>query len=134
MLKNTTLLLVSIFIFTGCSAIDDALNNIISGDVDEQTIREKDKVLIINEVTLTACTLIKTGLLDAGDFRNAETLVTEVGVTCYTYGKDPGDPDDINAECRELDLSVWLENEGHDIISDLDVAEGDRACVIGGDL
>ncbi len=134
MLKKTTLLITAILVFTGCSAVDEALNDIVSGGVDTETIKKKDKVLIINEVALSACAIIKTGLLDAGDFRNAETLVTELGVTCATYGKTTGAPDDIDAVCRELSLAVWLEDEGHDIISDLGAAEGDRACVIGGDI
>ncbi|KYJ86688.1 hypothetical protein [Sulfurovum riftiae] len=134
MLKKTTLLIATTLIFTGCNAVDEALNDIVSGDVDTETIKSKDKVLIINEVALSACAIIKTGLLDAGDFRNAEILVTEMGVTCATYGKTKGDPNDIDTACRELSLAVWLENEGHDIISDLGTAEGDRACVIGGDI
>jgi len=134
MFKKITLLITTIFIFTGCNAIDEALNDVVSGGVDTDTIKSKDKVLIINEVALSACAIIKTGLLDAGDFRNAETLVTEPGVTCATYGKTKGNPDNIDAACRELSLAVWLEKEGHDIISDLGTAEGDRACVIGGDI
>ena len=86
MLKNS-LLITAIFIFTGCGAIDDAVNTVVSTGVDEDDIKEKEKVLIINEVSVTACATIKSGLLDAGDFRNAETLVTELGVTCATYGK-----------------------------------------------
>ena len=132
MLKNS-LLISAIFIFTGCGAIDDAINTAVSAGVTKDDISEKEKVLIINEVSLKACAIIKTGLLDAGDFRNAEILVTEIGVTCATYGKSTGAPHDINANCRELALSVWLDNEGHDIIDKLSAAEGDKPCVIGGD-
>ena len=127
-----TLLIASLLIVTGCGVIDDAVNTVVSAGVDEDDIREKDKVLIINGVSVTACATIKTGLLDAGDFKNADTLVTEIGVTCATYGKTNGT--DINAACRELDLDVWLLEADHDIVEKLNAAEGDRACVVGGDV
>jgi len=131
MLKNS-LIIASLLIFTGCGVIDDAVNTVVSTGVDEDDMREKDKVLIINGVSVTACTTIKSGLLDAGDFRNAETLVTEQGVTCATYGKTNGT--DIHAACRELELDVWLLEADHELIEKLGAAEGDRACVIGGDV
>ena len=130
MLKSSVLIL-ALLIFTGCSAVDDAINTVVSAGVDEDDMREKDKVLIINRVSVTACATIKTGLLDAGDFRNADTLVTEIGVTCTTYGKTKGT--DINAACRELALDVWLQEADHKIVEKLNAAEGDRACVVGGD-
>ena len=57
-----------------------------------------------------------------------------MGVTCNTYGKTPGDITDKNATCRVLPLDVWLEEADHDIIDKSGAAEGDRACVIGGDV
>ena len=133
MLKNS-LIITAILIFTGCGVVDDAVNTVVSAGVSENDIKEKEKVLIINDVSLKACGTIKIGLLDAGDFRNAEILVTELGVTCATYGKTTGDPYDLNANCRELPLSLWLDEEGHDIIEKLSAAEGTKACVIGGDV
>ena len=130
MLKNS-LIITAMLMFTGCGVIDDAVNTIVSTGVSEDDIREKEKVLIINEVSVSACAIIKTGLLDAGDFRNAEILVTNLGVTCATYGKKRGNS--IDAECRELNLAVWLQEADHDIVDKLGAAEGDRACVIGGD-
>ena len=133
MLKNS-LLISAIFIFTGCGAIDDAINTAVSAGVTKDDISAKEKVLIINEVSLKACAIIKTGLLDAGDFRNAEILVTEIGVTCATYGKTTGNLTDKSASCRVLPLDVWLEEIDQGFIDKLGVAEGKKACVIGGDL
>ena len=133
MLKNS-LIVIAMLMFTGCGVIDDAVNTIVSAGVSTNDIKEKEKVLIINGVSVTACATIKIGLLDAGDFRNAETLVTDMGVTCATYGKTNGDPSDIDAVCRELALDVWLGEVAQDIIDQLGAAEGDRACVVGGDV
>ena len=137
MIQKTALLITALF-FTGCSAVDDAINNavndIISGDVTTETIREKDKVLILNEVSLSACTVIKNGLLSENDYRDAEILVTELGVTCATYGKIEGDPEEITSECIEQSLAEWLQEEGHEEIIDFETAQGDKACVIGANL
>lgn len=138
MIKNTSLIITALFVFTGCSVVDDAINNAVnetlSGDVTAETIQSKDKVLIINEVSLSACTVIKNGLLNKDDFKNAETLVTELGVTCATYGKTESSPDDLNAECIEESLAEWLEEAGHEEIIDFEAAQGDKACVIGADV
>ena len=133
MLKNS-LFMTAMLLFTGCGVIDDAVNTVVSAGVSESDIRGKEKVLIINGVSVTACVTIKIGLLNAGDFRDAETLVTDLGVTCATYGKTSGDPSNIDAACRELDLAVWLNEADHDLVDKLGAAEGDRACVIGGDI
>ncbi|WP_415406519.1 hypothetical protein ACLHDG_12195 [Sulfurovum sp. CS9] len=137
-MKKISLVIISALIFTGCSAIDDAINDavndIASGDVTTETIKAKDKVLVINDVSLSACVIIKNGLVNDDDFKDAVTLVTELGVTCATYGKTTGDPEDIDTECVEQSLAEWLEEEGHEEITDLDSAQGDKACVIGADV
>ena len=136
-MKKISLVIVSALILAGCSAVDDAINDAVndtlSGDVTTETIKEKDKVLIINEVSLSACTVLKNGLINDDDLKNAVTLVTELGVTCATYGKTAGSPEDIDTECVEQSLAEWLE-EGHEEITDFDSAQGDKACVIGADV
>ena len=141
-LKKISLVIAGALILTGCSAVDDAINNAVSdavndtasGDVTIETIKVKDKVLIINNVSLSACVVIKNGLVNDDDFQDAVTLVTELGVTCATYGKTTGDPEDSDTECVEQSLAEWLEEEGHEEITDLESAEGDKACVIGADV
>ncbi len=139
-MKKISLILLSALLFSGCSAIDDAINDVVndtlSGDVDTNTIKAKEKVLIINNVNRTACITIKNGLAENGNRKNAETLVTELGVTCTTYGKTVGDPLEIenDTECAEESLSEWLDEESNGNITDLEKAQGDKACVIGFDL
>ena len=138
MIKITGFLIAGALLFSGCEAIDqainDAVNEVVSDEVTAETIQGKDKVVIINEVSLAACTAIKNGLLSSGELDNAETLVTELGVTCETYGKTKSVSADRNAECVEVSLAEWLEEEGHDkIISDFEAAQGEKACVIGTD-
>lgn len=137
-MQKISLVIVTAFILAGCSAVDDAINDAVnetvSRDVTAETIKEKDKVLIINDVSLSACAVIKSGLVNDDDLKDAVTLVTELGVTCATYGKTTGDPEDIDTECVEQSLVEWLEEEGHEEITDLDSAQGDKACVIGADV
>ena len=133
MLKSS-LIMTAMLMFAGCGVIDDAINTVVSAGVSKSDISKKEKVLIINGVAVTACATIKIGLIDAGDFKNADTLVTEQGVTCSTYDKTAGSITDKNAECRELPLDVWLEEADHNFIETLGAAEGDKACVIGGDV
>ena len=132
-MKKISLVIAGALILAGCSAVDDAINDTLSGNVTTETIKEKDKVLIINEVSLSACTVLKNGLINDDDLKNAVTLVTELGVTCATYGKTAGSPEDIDTECVEQSLAEWLE-EGHEEITDFDSAQGDKACVIGADV
>jgi len=139
-MKKTTLILLGALLFSGCAAVDDAINDAVndtlSGDVDTDTIKAKEKVLILNNVNRTACVVIKNGLSENGNRKNAETLVTEIGVTCATYGKIEGDPLEIenDTECAIESLSEWLSQESNENITDLEQAEGDKACVIGFDL
>ena len=139
-MQKISLVIISVLIFTGCSAIDDAINDAVddalSGDVTAETIKVKEKVLILNNVNRTACVAIKNGLAENGNRKNAETLVTELGVTCATYGKTAGDPLEVenDTECVEESLSEWLDEESNGNITDLEKAQGDKACVIGFDL
>jgi len=139
-MQKISLVIISILIFTGCSAIDDAINDAVddtlSGDVTAETIKAKEKVLILNNVNHAACLAIKNGLAENGNRKNAETLVTDLGVTCDTYGKKDGNPLEIenDTECAEESLSEWLDEESNGNITDLEKAQGDKACVIGFDL
>ena len=135
-MKKISLILLAVLLFSGCSTIDDAINDALSGEVDTDTIKTKEKVLIINNVNRTACVTIKTALAENGNRKNAETLVTNLGVTCATYEKIEGDPLEIenDTECAEESLAEWLDEESNGNITDLEKAEGDKACVIGFDL
>ncbi len=139
MTKTSVILISSLpaLFFLGCSPIDDAINEAVndtlSGDVTAETIALKEKVVIINNVNRTACVTIKNGLI-SNDFKDPEVLVTELGVTCRIYHKQTGDITDPNAICYEEDLVDWLEHESNGNITDLESAEGDKACVIGADL
>ena len=137
-MKKISLFIVSTFLLLGCGSIDDAINDAVndtlSGDVTAETIQLKERALIINNVSLSACVAIKNGLVDAKGLKNAETLVTEMGVTCKTYHKKAGDPTDIDAQCAEESLAEWLDQGDNDKITDLKSAQGDKACVIGFDL
>ena len=139
-IKKISLVIAGTLILAGCSAVDDAINDAVndtlSGDVDTDTIKAKEKVLILNNVNRTACVAIKNSLAENGNRKNAETLVTELGVTCATYGKTAGDPLEVenDTECVEESLSEWLDEESNGNITDLEKAQGDKACVIGFDL
>ena len=136
-MTKISLLATAFVLFTGCSAVDDAINDAvnetISGDVTAETIKAKDKVVIINNVNLTSCATIKNGLISE-DFENPEVLVTELGVTCRTYHKETGRITDPDAVCYEEDLADWLEHESNGKITDLETAQGEKACVIGADF
>ena len=136
-MKKISLLATAFILFTGCSAVDDAINDAVndalSGDVTADTMTLKDKVVIINNVNRTACVTIKNGLI-SNDFENPEVLVTELGVTCATYHKTKGSITDENPACFEEDLVDWLDHESNGNITDLESAQGDKACVIGADL
>jgi len=129
--------IAALWIFTGCSAVDDAINtavnDAISGDVTADTMKLKERVVIINNVNRAACFTIKNGLI-SNDFENPEVLVTELGVTCKTYNKKDGSITDPDATCYEEDLVDWLEHESNGNITDLESAQGDKACVIGADF
>jgi hypothetical protein len=133
MIKKINLLILSSVLFLGCSEVDDiindAVNDAVSNEVTTETIMAKEKVTIINNVNLQACTTIKHGLADIvnRDYNDIETLVTELGVNCETYAK-PADDTDI---CIEQSLVDWLEEDSHGTITDLEEAEGDKACVVG---
>ncbi len=137
-MKRISVILLSALALSGCATVDDAINGAVndalSGEVTTETIQLKERAIIINHVNLTACVAIKNGLVDAKGLENAETLVTEIGVTCKTYNKTLGEVTDPDAQCIEESLVEWLAlNEG--IIEDEDIksAEGDKACVIGFD-
>jgi len=139
MTKKTSLIIVSTLstlFLLGCSPIDDAINEAVngalSGDVTEETITLKERVVIINNVNRTACGTIKNGLI-SNDFKDPEILVTELGVSCRTYHKETGSITDPDAVCYEEDLVDWLEHENNGNITDLETAQGDKACVIGAD-
>ena len=129
--------ITALWLFTGCSAVDDAINSavndVLSGDVTADTMKLKERVVIINNVNRAACVTIKNGLI-SDDFENPEVLVTEMGVTCATYNKATGSISDPNATCYEEDLVDWLDHESNGNITDLESAEGDKACVIGADF
>ena len=137
-MQKISLVIASALILAGCSAVDDAINDTVndtaSDGVTTETIKSKDKVLVINDVSLSACMVIKNGLVNDDDLKDAVTLVTELGVTCATYGKTKGTPGDIDPECIEQSLAEWLEEEGHEDIINIEDAQGDKACVIGADV
>ena len=66
-MKKISLLATAFVLFTGCSAVDDAINDAVndalSGEVTANTMKVKDKVVIINNVNRTACFTIKQGLI-----------------------------------------------------------------------
>jgi len=138
MLKQLSLLITSALVLSGCGTVDDLINDTVndvaSGDVTTETIAAENKVLIINNVSLTACVIIKNGLINDNDFSDAKTLVTELGVTCATYGKEAGVSGELDTVCVEQSLAEWLEEDNNEDIVTLEQAEGDKACVIGGDI
>jgi len=132
-MTKTSLFILSAFLLLGCSTVDDAINDALSGDVTAETIALKERVVIINNVNRTACVTIKNGLI-SNDFENPEVLVTELGVTCATYHKETGSITDPDAVCYVENLSDWLDHESNGNITDLETAQGDKACVIGADF
>lgn len=136
-MKKISLFIVSAFLMLGCSSIDDAINDAVdgalSGDVTTDTIILKSRAIIIEDVSRTACVTIKNGLVDAKGLKNAETLVTDMGVTCETYKKKEGELTDPDAQCVKDSLVNWLD-VNKNINIDLEAAKGDKACVIGFDL
>jgi hypothetical protein len=138
MIKTSLIVAATTLIFSGCTGVDDAItktvDDTVSGDVSTKDIQEKDRVVIINNVNLAACAVIKNGLIANDTFKDGITLVTEMGVNCATYGKTAGDPTNIDTECSEQDLVNWLELESNGKITDLESAQGEKACVIGADI
>ena len=136
-MKKTSLFVVSVFLLLGCGSIDDAINDAVdgalSGDVTTDTIILKSRAIIIEDVSRTACVTIKNGLVDVKGLKNAETLVTDMGVTCETYKKKEGELTDPDAQCVKDSLVNWLD-VNKEINIDLEAAKGDKACVIGFDL
>ncbi len=125
-----SLIVLSTLVFLGCESVDDAINNALSGDTTTETISTKEKVLIINNVSRTACVVMKNGLLD-DDFKDAKTLVAQLGVNCASYGKTAGVVGEIGTMCVEQSLSEWLEEDDHSKIISIEDAQGENACVIG---
>lgn len=136
-IKTTTFILLGTVLFSGCSAVDDAINDAVddalSGDVTTDTIILKERSIIIEDVSRTACVTIKNGLVDAKGLKNAETLVTDMGVNCETYKKKEGELTDPDAQCVKDSLVNWLD-VNKDVTIDLEAAKGDKACVIGFNL
>ncbi len=128
-----SLIALSTLAILGCDSVDEAINNILSGDATTETIAKKDRVLIIDNVSRTACVTIKNSLAKSGERKNAETLVTQMGVNCATYGKTEGNPLALeeDTQCTQESLSEWLEQESNGRIIDFNSAAGDNACVIG---
>ncbi|GEM_PF-4335748 len=137
-MKKTSLFIVSTFLLLGCGSIDDAINDtvneVVSGDVTEETIKEKDIVVVINNVSLAGCALLKQGIELDNTYKNVDTLVTEMGVNCATYDKIAGLPEEVGTVCTEEDIADWLARADYTAMPDLDSVEGDKACVIGADL
>ncbi len=137
-MKKISLAIVSVLILAGCSAVDDAINDtvneIVSGDITEDTIKAKDIVVVINNVSLSGCALLKQGIELDDNYKNVDTLVTELGVTCATYGKIAGVPEEAGTICTEEDIADWLARADYTAMPDMNSIEGDKACVIGADL
>ena len=137
-MKKISLLATAFVLFTGCSAVDDAINDAvnetISGDVTEETIKAKDIVAVINNVSLSGCALLKQAIELDDSYKNVDTLVTEMDVTCATYGKRSGIPGESGTVCTEEDIADWLARADYTAMPNLDSVEGDKACVIGADI
>lgn len=134
-MKKTTLVMISALMLLGCDAVDDKINEIASGEVTAEVIKSKDKVLIISDVSLSSCVLLKNGLLHRDEIKDAVTHVAAPGVTCTNFGKKPDHIiDDIHTECLEQSLAEWLEKGDNSSIISFDAADGDRTCVIGSDI
>ena len=137
-IKKISLVISGVLILAGCSTVDDAINDAvnetISGDVTEETIKAKDIVAVINNVSLSGCALLKEAIELDNSYKNVDTLVTEMNVTCATYGKGSGIPGESGTVCTEEDLAEWLARADYTAMPDLDSAVGDKACVIGADL
>ncbi len=137
-MKKISLLATAFVLFTGCSVVDDAINDAvnetISGDVTEETIKAKDIVAVINNVSLSGCALLKQAIKLEDSYKNVDTLVTEMGVTCATYGKRSGIPGESGTVCTEENIADWLARADYTAMPNLDSVEGDKACVIGADL
>ena len=137
-MTKTSLFILSAFLLLGCSTVDDAINDTvnetISGDVTEETIKAKDIVVVINNVSLAGCALLKQSIALDDRYENVETLVTEMGVTCATYDKTTGVPEEVGTVCTEEDIAEWLARADYTAMPELDDVEGDKACVIGADL
>ena len=137
-IKKISLVIAGTLILAGCSTVDDAINDTvnetISGDVTEETIKAKDIVAVINNVSLSGCALLKQAIELDDSYNNVDTLVTEMDVTCATYGKRSGIPGESGTVCTEEDIADWLARADYTAMPDLDSLEGEKACVIGADI
>ena len=139
MIKKISLLMISALLFTACSdsktIVDDAVNNAASGDVTSETIKTKEKVLIVKEVSVTACVVLKNELLKDETYKDADTLIANIDVTCATYGKSSNGTLLYDTECIEQSFNEWIaEDPSRENIENIELAKGDRACVIGADI
>ena len=131
MVKKLVFMAIGALVLSGCGdTVTESINSIASGDVTAEDIKKENKILIINEVSLVSCVVLKDKLVNNDEFTDAKTLVTELGVNCTTYGKTAGEK---GSECVEQNIATWLQegDNGKDI--KLDDVSGDKACVIGGD-
>jgi len=137
-MTKTSLFILSTFLLLGCSTVDDIINDTVnetaSGDVTEETIKAKDIVIVINNVSLAGCALLKQSIALDDRYENVDTLVTQMGVTCATYGKTAGVPEEAGTVCTEEDIADWLAHADYTAMPDLDDVEGEKACVVGADL
>ena len=137
-MKKTSLMIITAFVLLGCSTIDDAINDAVngtvSGDVTTETIKAKDLVAVINNVSLSGCALLKQTIELDDTYKDVDTLVTEMGVNCTTYGKQSGIPGETGTVCTEEDLAEWLARADYTTMPNIDSVTGDKACVIGADL
>jgi len=137
-MKKTALLVTALVLLTGCGAVDDAINDAVngavSGDVTTETIKAKDLVAVINNVSLSGCALLKQTIELYDRYKNVDILVTEMGVDCETYGKEPGVPGETGTLCTEEKIEDWLARADYTAMPDIDSVSGDKACVVGADF
>ena len=137
-MTKTILLATAFVLFTGCTSIDDAINDAVngtvSGDVTTETIKAKDLVAVINNVSLSGCALLKQTIELDDRYKNVDILVTEMGVNCETYGKEAGVPGETGTLCTEEKIEDWLARADYTAMPDIDSVSGEKACVIGADI
>lgn len=120
-INNLSLLtILGVLLLSACGGIDsDSVG----------TISDREKVQIIHDMNSEICEnpLFKSSLEEDG-VKNVLIKSTENTVTCATYDKIEGDPDDETTECTDGTLAELEAELGEDFSVYEDVT---KACVIG---
>lgn len=113
-------------LLTGCGGGGNSEKSIT------EQISERDAVLIIHDANLAFCETLKELFLQEGS--PAKDVIIDNpdnSVNCSTYNKVESDFYDDHAECANISLAYFLEDESDDVSLYDAYEDTSKACVIG---